>query len=80
MSLMFLGVQSSRSKKGTSQNLHTNKIWANLLKYDERMKNKNNHNNQEHKKHKIYLKVQSHHQGALLPRWGTHKEPSLFKP
>jgi hypothetical protein len=44
------------------------------------MKNKNNHNNQEHKKHKIYPKVRSHHQGALLRRWATHKELGLFQP
>jgi hypothetical protein len=44
------------------------------------MKNKNNHNNEEHKKHKIYPKVHSHHQGALLPHWGTHNELGLFNP
>jgi hypothetical protein len=44
------------------------------------MKNTNKHNEQEHKGHKIYPEVQSHHQGALLPRWGTHKELGLFQP
>jgi hypothetical protein len=43
-------------------------------------KNTNKHNEQEHKRHKIYPEVRSHHQGALLPRWGAHKETGLFQP
>jgi hypothetical protein len=57
MSLMFLRVVGSRSKRKTSQNLHTTSLWANLPQSNVSMKNKNNHNNQEHNRHKIYHEV-----------------------
>jgi hypothetical protein len=61
--------------------IHTPKRYKKNLSWNgERTKNTNKHNEQEHKRHKIYLEVLSHHQGALLPRWGIHKESGFFQP
>jgi hypothetical protein len=44
------------------------------------MKNTNKHNEQEHKRHKIYPEVGSHHQGALLPVDAPTKSRVSFNP
>jgi hypothetical protein len=58
---MIHRVQISRSEKGASQNPHTKMISTNLPWKGERTKNTKKHNEQEHKKHKIYPEVRSHH-------------------
>jgi hypothetical protein len=76
---MIHRVQSNESENDTSQNPHTKKIWTIIPRNGERTKNTNKHNEQEHKRHKIYPEVQSHHQGALLSRWDAHKESGPFQ-
>jgi hypothetical protein len=40
----------------------------------------NKHNEQEHKRHKIYPEVRSHYKRCPTSSLGAHKESGLFQP